>query len=45
MVVNVVIKMIDFKMVDNVDLRNICIIKKVGGMIEDSELVDGLVFI
>ncbi|CAP60506.1 uncharacterized protein PODANS_1_8010, partial [Podospora anserina S mat+] len=43
MAVNAVTKTIDLKTADNVDLRNIRIIKKVGGTIEDSELVDGLV--
>ncbi|KAJ4297228.1 T-complex protein 1 subunit delta [Collariella sp. IMI 366227] len=43
MAVNSVTKTIDLKTADNVDLKNIRIIKKVGGTIEDSELVDGLV--
>ncbi|KAI0483008.1 T-complex protein 1 subunit delta [Xylariaceae sp. FL0804] len=43
MAVNAVTKTIDIKTADNVDLRNIRIVKKVGGTIEDSELVDGLV--
>lgn len=43
MAVNAVIKTIDLKTADNVDLKNIRVIKKVGGTIEDSELVDGLV--
>ncbi|EFX01818.1 t-complex protein delta [Grosmannia clavigera kw1407] len=43
MAVNAVTKTIDLKQADNVDLHNIRIIKKVGGTIEDSELVDGLV--
>lgn len=43
MAVNSVTKTIDIKTADNVDLRNIRIIKKVGGTIEDSEMVDGLV--
>lgn len=43
MAVNAVTKTIDLKTADNVDLRNIRIIKKVGGTIEDSELFDGLV--
>jgi T-complex protein 1 subunit delta len=41
--VDSVLKTIDHKTADNVDLRNIRIIKKVGGTIEDSEMVDGLV--
>lgn len=43
MAVNAVTKTIDLKTADNVDLRNIKVIKKVGGTIEDSEMVDGLV--
>lgn len=43
MAVNAVTKIIDVKTADNVDLRNIRIVKKVGGTIEDSELVEGLV--
>ncbi|KAL2172060.1 hypothetical protein VTG60DRAFT_430 [Thermothelomyces hinnuleus] len=43
MAVNAVTKTIDLKTADNVDLKNIRIVKKVGGTIEDSELVDGLV--
>jgi len=43
MAVNAVTKTIDIKTADNVDLKNVRIIKKVGGTIEDSELVDGLV--
>ena len=41
--VDAVLKTIDQKTADNVDLKNIRIIKKVGGTIEDSEMVDGLV--
>ena len=43
MAVNAVLKTIDQRTADNVDLKNIRIIKKVGGTIEDSEMVDGLV--
>ncbi|KAF4954119.1 hypothetical protein FGADI_5441 [Fusarium gaditjirri] len=43
MAVNSVTKTIDLKTADNVDLKNIRIVKRVGGTIEDSELVDGLV--
>jgi T-complex protein 1 subunit delta len=43
MAVDSVLKVIDPKTAENVDLRNIRIIKKVGGTIEDSEMVDGLV--
>lgn len=41
--VDAVLKTIDQKTADNVDLKNIRIVKKVGGTIEDSEMVDGLV--
>ncbi|RHZ47734.1 T-complex protein 1 subunit delta [Aspergillus turcosus] len=43
MAVDSVLKVIDPKTAENVDLRNIRIVKKVGGTIEDSEMVDGLV--
>ncbi|KAJ9216162.1 hypothetical protein DTO166G4_2094 [Paecilomyces variotii] len=43
MAVDSVLKIIDPKTSDNVDLRNIRIVKKVGGTIEDSEMIDGLV--
>jgi T-complex protein 1 subunit delta len=43
MAVDAVLKTIDPKTADNVDLRNIRIVKKVGGTIEDSEMIDGLV--
>ncbi|KAL9623192.1 MAG: hypothetical protein Q9160_002507 [Pyrenula sp. 1 TL-2023] len=43
MAVDSILKTIDQQTADNVDLRNIRIIKKVGGTIEDSEMVDGLV--
>lgn len=36
-------KTIDPRTADNVDLKNIRIIKKLGGTIEDTEMVDGLV--
>jgi len=41
--VDAVLNTIDQKTAENVDLKNIRIIKKVGGTIEDSEMVDGLV--
>lgn len=41
--VDSVLKTIDQKTADNVDLKNIRIIKKVGGTIEDSQMIDGLV--
>ena len=43
MAVHAVTKTIDVKTAENVDLKNIRIVKKVGGTIEDSELVDGVV--
>ena len=43
MAVNAVTKTIDLKTAENVDLKNIRIVKKVGGTIEDSEMVDGVV--
>lgn len=43
MAVDAVLKTIDPKTAENVDLRNIRILKKVGGVIDDSEMVDGLV--
>ena len=43
MAVDAVTKTIDIKTADNVDLKNIRIVKKVGGTIEDSEMVEGLV--
>ena len=41
--VDAVLRTIDQKTADNVDLRNVRIVKKVGGTIEDSEMVDGVV--
>ena len=43
MAVDAVLKTIDQKTADNVDLKNIRIVKKVGGTIEDSEMIDGMV--
>lgn len=43
MAVDAILKTIDIKTAENVDLNNIRIVKKVGGTIEDSEMVDGLV--
>lgn len=43
MAADAVLKTIDPKTADNVDLKNIRIVKKLGGTIEDSEMVDGLV--
>lgn len=44
MAVDAVMKIIDPKTSTNVDLKDIKIVKKLGGTIEDSELVEGLVF-
>lgn len=44
MAVDAVLKVIDTKSATNVDLKDIKICKKLGGTIEDSELVEGLVF-
>ena len=43
MAVDAVLRTIDPKTADNVDLKNIRIVKKVGGTIEDSEMIDGVV--
>ncbi|KAF2088074.1 t-complex protein-like protein 1 [Saccharata proteae CBS 121410] len=43
MAVDSVLKVIDLKTADNVDLKNIRILKKAGGTIDESEMVDGLV--
>ncbi|XP_049790420.1 T-complex protein 1 subunit delta [Schistocerca nitens] len=42
--VDAVLKVIDPAQDTNVDLKDIRIIKKLGGTVEDSELVDGMVF-
>lgn len=44
MAVDAVLRVIDPAKDSNVDLRDIKIIKKLGGTVEDTELVDGLVF-
>ncbi|KAI5282437.1 T-complex protein 1 subunit delta [Ascosphaera aggregata] len=41
--VDSVLKIIDPKNAENVDLKNIRIVKKVGGTIDETELVDGLI--
>lgn len=43
MAVDSVLRIIDSKTADNVDLKNIRMLKKVGGVIDDSEMIDGLV--
>lgn len=42
--VEAVLKVIDPKRDQNVDLKDIKVIKKLGGTVEDTELIDGLVF-
>lgn len=44
MAVDSVLKIIDPKNATNVDLKDIKIVKKVGGTIDDTELVEGIVF-
>lgn len=39
-----VLKLVDIEKDNNVDLRDIKIVKKLGGTIDDTELIDGLVF-
>lgn len=43
MAVDSVLKVIDPKTADNVDLKNIRMLKKLGGTIDDSEMIDGVV--
>lgn len=43
MAVDAVLRVINPATAENVDLNNIRIVKKVGGTIDDTELVDGLV--
>jgi len=43
-VVNAIHRVIDPKTATNVDLNDIKIIKRLGGTVEDTELIDGLVF-
>ncbi|XP_041351582.1 T-complex protein 1 subunit delta-like [Gigantopelta aegis] len=42
--VDAVMKVIDPATADNVDLKDIKIVKKLGGTVEDTELIEGLVF-
>merc|ERR1719230_634687 len=42
--VDAMLKIIDPATATNVDLRDISVVKKLGGTIDDTELVDGLVF-
>jgi len=43
MAVDSVLKVIDPKTAENVDLKNIRMLKRLGGTIDDSEMIDGLV--
>ena len=45
MAVDAVMKIIDKDTAENVDLKNIMVAKKLGGTIDDSELIDGLCFV
>ena len=45
MAVDAVMKIIDKETADNVDLNNVHVSKKIGGVIDDSELIDGLCFV
>jgi len=45
MAVDAVLKVIDKETDTNVDLRNIYVNKKLGGTIDESELIDGLCFV
>ena len=45
MAVDAVLKVIDKEVDVNVDLRDIHVSKKLGGTVDDSELIDGLVFV
>jgi T-complex protein 1 subunit delta len=44
MAVDAVMKIIDPKTAENVDLKDIRIVKKLGGTIDDTEMIEGLVF-
>jgi len=43
--VEAVLRIIDIEKDINVDLRDIKIVKKLGGTIDDTELIEGLVFV
>jgi len=45
MAVDAILKVIDKETATNVDLRDISVSKKLGGTIDDSELIDGLCFV
>ena len=42
--VDAVMRIVDVEKDTNVDLRDIKVVKKVGGTIDDTELIEGLVF-
>lgn len=42
--VDAILRLVDTATATNVDLRDVAIVKKLGGTIDDTELVDGLVF-
>lgn len=42
--VDAVMRIVDVEKDHNVDLRDIKVVKKVGGTIDDTELIEGLVF-
>ncbi len=42
--INAVKKIVDMATADNVDLNDIKIVKKLGGIVDDIKLIDGLVF-
>jgi T-complex protein 1 subunit delta len=44
MAVDAVLRIIDKEKDTNVDLKNIKVSMKLGGTVDDSELIDGLVF-
>lgn len=45
MAVDAVLRIVDKEKDTNVDLRDILVSKKLGGTVDDSELIDGLVFV
>jgi len=45
MAVDAILKVIDKETATNVDLKDIYVAKKLGGTIDDSELIDGLCFV
>ena len=45
MAVDAVMKIINKEVDTNADLRDISVSKKLGGTVDDSELIDGIVFV